>query len=130
METQKPKRRRWQHGRPQLDSQAVRNSFIRIRVSAAELAAIQEKANEMHMPISAWLRHAALSRQLPSRPVPAVNRETYAELGRIGNNINQLVKLTHQGLTPISTVPLQELEELLRKIKLEILGVGDDCQTD
>lgn len=130
MEAQKPKRRRWQHGRPQLDSQAVRNSFIRIRVSAAELATIQEKANEMHMPVSSWLRHAALSRQLPLRPVPVVNREAYAELGKIGNNINQLVRLAHQGLAPLATGPLEELEALLRKIKLALLGANNDCQAD
>ena len=129
-EMPKPKKRRWQHGRPRLDAQTVRHSVLRLRVNAAELAVIQEKANEMHLPVSGWLRHAALSRQLPQRPVPAVNRETYAELGRIGSNINQMVKQAHQGRIAVATEPLEELEELLRKTKLALLGVDDDRQVE
>lgn len=130
METPKPRKRRWQHGRPKLDMQTVRHSVLRLRVNATELAAIQEKANEMHMPVSRWLRHAALSRQLPARPVPAVNRDAYAALGKIGTNINQLTRLAHQGQAPLATAPLEELEALLRKTKLTLLGVDDDCQVE
>lgn len=58
METPKPKKRRWQHGRPRLEAQTVRNVVLRLRVNAAELAAIAEKANEMAHAVkplaSAW----------------------------------------------------------------------------
>lgn len=130
MKTPKPQKHRWRHGRPKLDEQTVRHCTLRLRVNAAELAAIQEKANEMNMPVGSWLRHAALARQLPARPVPAINRDAYTALGKIGSNINQLARLAHQGKAPLATQPLEELEELLRKIKLSLLGVFDDCQTE
>lgn len=130
MEATKPQKRRWQHGRPKLDQQAVRHVVLRLRVNATELACIQEKANEMHMPLSRWLRHAALSRQLPACPVPAVNRDIYTALVKIGSNINQLTRLAHQGQARLATGPLEELEELLRKTKLALLGVADDCQAE
>lgn len=130
METPKPKKRRWQHGRPRLEAQTVRNVVLRLRVNAAELAAIAEKSNEMHMPLSRWLRHVALERRLTPCPVPAVNREMYAALGKIGQNINQLTKLAHQRAVPLATGPLEELEELLRKTKSVLLGVSHDSQVE
>lgn len=130
METPKPKKRRWQHGRPRLNAQTVRNVVLRLRVNAVELAAIAEKANEMHMPVSRWLRHVALERRFTPCPVPAVNREMYAALGKIGQNINQLTKLAHQRAVPLATGPLEELEELLRKTKSALLGVGHDSQVE
>ena len=129
-ENAKNKKHRWQHGRPKLDPQLVRHFVLRLRVNEAELAAIQEKANEMHMPVSRWLRVAALARQLPQRPVAAVNLDMYSELARIGININQMLKLAHQGRLHVAVAPLEELEELLRKIKILLLGVVDDCQAD
>lgn len=122
------KRKRWQHGRPRLDSQSVRHVVLRLRVNTAELTAIQEKANEMHMPVGRWLRQAALSRQLPARPVPEINRQLYAAITRIGNNINQIAREVHMGRVQISVDNFEEMKTLLRKTKIALLGLADDRQ--
>ena len=69
-------------GRPKGDPAAVRDSTIGVRVSPAEYDALRAKAEQMSMTPAQWLRDAALTRRLPTPPVPAVNREQYAELAK------------------------------------------------
>lgn len=96
--------RKGRGGRPKGDPSAVRASTIGVRVSAEEYAALRAKAEQMGMTPAQWLREAALSRRLPSPPVPPINREQYAELARLAANLNQLTRLANEG-RPV-TLPL------------------------
>lgn len=58
--------------------------------------------------------------------VPAVNRQAYAELGRVGNNINQAVKLANRYGSELNARDFEELNALLHSVRLELLGVSDD----
>lgn len=92
--TSNPRRR---GGRPKADPADVRASTIGVRVSGVEHEALRAKAKEMGMTPAQWLREAALSRRLPAPPVPAINREQYAELARLSANLNQLTRLANEG---------------------------------
>ncbi len=99
--------RRSRGGRPKSDPAAVRRDTNGVRVSAPEYAALRERAAQMGMTPAQWLREAALSRRLPSLPVPAINREQYAELARLAANLNQLAHAANSG------EPVQVSDELL-----------------
>ena len=127
--TEKPKRKRWHDNRQRLQPNVLRSTVLRVRVSAAEMEVLQEKAGRMAMPVSSWLRYAGVTRKLRPCPVPTVNRDVYRELCRIGNNINQLTKEVHQGHTSISSAELEGLKALLRKTKNLLVG-SDDSEAD
>lgn len=117
-------------GRPSIPSDQVRRHTIGVRVNEDERNRIQEKADRMNMAPAQWLRHAALDRILPPCPAPKLNRDMYVELGKIGTNINQLVKASNSGRMPHPLPPLRNLVNIIINLRLEILGVSSDSQTD
>jgi Bacterial mobilisation protein (MobC) len=69
------------------------------------------RAKTVPLPVSVYVRKAALAHRLEVIQIPASNLQLIVALSRIGNNLNQLTRLAHQGRLPSSLVPL--LEELL-----------------
>ena len=118
--------RRGRGGRPKGDPAAVRVSTIGVRVSADEYAALRAKAEQMGMTPAQWLRAAALSRRLPAPPVPAINREQYAELARLAANLNQLARLANSG-QPVTVADelLQALAGEVSRLRLALIGAGE-----
>ncbi|MCY0900494.1 MAG: mobilization protein [Firmicutes bacterium] len=113
--------------RPKGDPAAVRKMTIGVRVTAAEYAALQEKAMALHIRPAQWLRDAALKRRLPAPPVPAINIAEYGKLARLSANLNQLVKLAHHGHSvTISEDLLHDLAEDVRRLRLALLGHGSE----
>jgi len=118
-----PKRGRG--GRPKNEPGTVRDVTICVRVAPAELAALKVKAEQMSMTPAQWLREAALSRRLPSPPVPPINREQYAELARLSANLNQLAKLANSGQpVTVADALLQRLAGEVGRLRLGLLGAG------
>jgi len=118
-------------GRPKGDPADVRCSTIGVRVSVDEYAALRAKAEQMSMTPAQWLREAALSRRLPSPPVPPINREQYAELARLSANLNQLAKASNEGrAVTVNDALLQRLSAETGKLRLALLGAGDDRKSD
>jgi hypothetical protein len=118
-----PKRGRG--GRPKNAPGTVRDVTIGVRVTPAELAALTAKSEQMGMTTAHWLREAALSRRLPSPPVPPINREQYAELARLSGNLNQLAKLANIGHTvTVDNALLQSLAGEVGRLRLALLGAG------
>ena len=111
-------------GRPKGDPAAVRTSTIGVRVSEDEYAALRTKAVQMGMTPAQWLRQAALTRRLPSPPVPAINREHYAELARLAANLNQLSRLANQGQSvTVDQSFLQALATEVSQLRLALIGL-------
>ena len=116
-----PRRRRG--GRPKGDPAAVRVETIGVRVSVDEYAALKVKAEAMGMTPAQWLREAALTRRLPSPPVPTINREEYAELARLAGNLELLARLSNSG-EPVVVADslLVELIDEVRRLRLGRVG--------
>lgn len=111
-----------------------------LRLSQEERATLEQRAAEAGLKLSEYLRQAGLKRKGRTR-VKEINRQTYIELGRIGNNLNQLTKACHIALKQgyscnLDPTLLQSLSEQLDQIRLEVIGVNpnssheDDWQTD
>ncbi len=109
-------------------------------LSPSERVELERRAAEAGMKLSEYLRRAGLKRKRRAR-VPDINRQTYIELGRIGNNLNQIAKACHLnpsvGGCHLDPNLLQSLCDQLDQVRLELLGVDpyseeeeDDWQTD
>ena len=125
-ETTPPRKRRG--GRPKGDPSAVRIATIGVRVSPDEYNALKAKAAQLGMTPAQWLREAALTRRLPSPPVAAINRAEYAELARLANNLNQLMRVAHsEQAVVVADALLQRLLDEVGRLRLALIGA--ECET-
>lgn len=92
-----------------------RNQIIPIRVTGEERAAIEAKADAAGLTIAAYLRATAIGaagprarRRAPSDQVAL--RQLLGELGRVGNNVNQIAR----ALNSDETADIPELKEALQ----------------
>lgn len=109
-----------------------RTRLVPIRFTQEEYERIYYMAYDMNLDFSKYVRKLALGQQVRP-PLPNISIETYVELGRIGNNLNQLTRAINQevklGHSPqLDPVPLVELLTLLQKVRLEIAGVKDESE--
>ena len=80
-----------------------RTETIRLRLTPAEKAVIQQRANAAGKAPPAYLRLAALGdagpRSMRARPLPAEHavRDLIGQLGYVGNNLNQLTRAVNMG---------------------------------
>lgn len=111
-------------GRPRSDPATVRATTIGVRVSPSEYETIKAKAEQMGMTPAQWLRDAAIKRRLPSPPVPAINREQYAELARLAANLNQLTRLANEGRSvTVADALLQRVANEVGQLRLALIGI-------
>lgn len=118
-----PPPKRGRGGRPKNPPGTVRATTIGVRVSPAELETLQAKAAQMGLTPAHWLREAALSRRLPTPPVPPINREHYADLARLSGNLNQLAKLANTGHpVTVDSAFLQRIGTEVARLRLALIG--------
>jgi hypothetical protein len=120
-----------------MSNSIVRTKIMQIRVSEVEFEMIHSRASQAGLSCSELFRRNALLRPLPKRTTK-IAVQTYVELGKIGNNINQLTKAANTAIAlgqkpRIDIDKLEALGELLHQIRREIvgcdksqLGDGDD----
>ena len=96
---------------------------LTVRVSPREQAEIARRAGEAQVSVGTFLRLAALGATVAPAKVPEANLRSIGELSRVGNNLNQLVKLIHQGRAPLGLRGVVEaLLGLLGSIKAILSG--------
>lgn len=113
-----------QGGRPKGDPTTVRRKTIGVRVNDAELESLRKRALQMGMSPAQWLRTAALRRQLPPPPVPAVNIEAYTELSRLAVNLNQIARAANIGRAAVPSGLLQSLQKEVMTLQSNLLGAA------
>ena len=87
-------------GRPPLAADQRRDRIVAFRVNEEELALVRDRSAAADCPVSEFVRSLALFARTPAPLVPRANLLVCGELGRIGNNVNQLTKLAHSGQLP------------------------------
>lgn len=112
--------------RPKKSEDQVRSVQRLIRLTKAEDAALLDRAASAGMELSEFVREMALKRRFTPRPrLGEAEFLLYlrGEIGRTGNNLNQLVKrLNAANLTP-SEQAAQALINQLQEINTEVLGL-------
>lgn len=110
-------------GRPKAAEGKRKIHNLTVRLSDVDLMSLDEKAKQAGLSFSRFLREAGLGRALP-RPVPTINLQTCQELGRIGANLNQLLKRIYgghfEGNALIKT--LEELVQVIQIVRKELKG--------
>lgn len=110
--------KRVRRGRPAKPDGAGRTlSLPPVRVSAAESALIEERASRAGLSVSAYLREAALDRDI-SPPRRTMDDQLLVELNRCGVNLHQLVRhLNFGGTVPTDIVlVMAELKAALAQV--------------
>jgi hypothetical protein len=119
-----PKRHR--RGPKPRPAEELRLHSVSCRLTDAELALLDERRGQVSR--GEWLRRAALSR--PPRVVPTVNTEAWAELARVGSNINQMTRALNEGRWTTADVDstrtaLSQLWKKLQKVRDQLIGQGE-----
>lgn len=104
-----------------------------LRLSPLERKKLESKAAEAGLKLSEYIRQKSLSDTTLATKEAAINILIYRELGRIGNNLNQLTKLAHQSSkrgvqSNLDVAQLETLLELIKKTRRELSGV-DSCDS-
>jgi hypothetical protein len=116
--------RRHGGGRPPRPASARHSVPLTTWVKPGELARILHRVAEANLSVSAYLRTAALRVTINPPSVPRVNLRLLGDLGRVGNNLNQLVHAIHAGrAAPGLLTVLNELLVMLQTVRRELIGL-------
>ena len=106
--------------RPLLTHAEIRER-IDLYLNAAERAAIETKAREAGLAVSAFIRKAALGQRIEAPQV--VNAARWGELARTTANLNQLAHAVNAGhASGVDPRLIEELADQVRRLRLELLG--------
>lgn len=110
-------------GRPPLLDIERRSIKFHGGFTFAEAEQIAQKAEAAGVTESEFIRHAVLNREL--KTVPAINKNAYSELGKIGVNINQIAKLLNSGSNANDQInaTFGKLKLVIAKLRQQLLGV-------
>ena len=111
-------------GRKPLAPEEKRKHPITCRLTDCELDELRAK-KPAKMRNGEYLRLAALARQINVKKIPAVNQELRVELGRVGNNINQIARALNSGIDVRIDRLTEIIIDLQRQIKIvrqELIG--------
>lgn len=107
--------------RPLLESSALRKP-LEVYLADAERRTIQTKASAAGLPLSGFVRKAALGHPVATLPQP--NAEKWQELARLSANVNQLAKAANSGdRVVVDAGLLYEVAVLIRSLRLDLIGV-------
>jgi hypothetical protein len=118
--------------RPKPKPKPKRTSLISLRLTEEEKenwSALAEAAG-LGNNLSKFIRYCVEHRHI-APPVPAINSAAYAELGRIGNNINQIAYAINRAvkmgfaLAADPRAEIEDLKPLLVEVKQKLVGLPD-----
>lgn len=115
--------------KPKLENARIKT--LAFKVSDSERENIRENAKARGLSPSSFSRLAVLGKRMPSSPTPTVNIKTWGELGRIGNNLNQISeRLNRRGDYVEADIykVVSELQAQIQQIRNEISGVENDTE--
>ena len=97
---------------------ANKNDRITFRLTPEQRQLIEEKADKAMIPVSTFCRIAAMN-----RPVNVVldGKEVARQLVAIGNNLNQLTVLAHEGKVAVAS--LEQCREQLSEINHRMIQI-------
>lgn len=103
-----------------------RTKTIGIRVSDLEEATIARKASDVGLRVGAYGRRVMLGQQLPT-PIPEINREAWASLGKLAGNLNQTLHHLNAGFASgVDGVLIKALFAQVQALRADLLGRADE----
>lgn len=87
-------------GRPKKNKEDKLSRVVVIRLTEGELKQLDEFSILCSQPVSVLVRARLFSGSYPKAVAPKVNIQLYAEINRIGVNLNQLTRQVNAGKLP------------------------------
>lgn len=107
--------------RPLKASEDLRRRFD-LYLDEVELESIRARASSARLPMSTYVRKAALDMKIEAPP-PMVNVRRWRELAHLASNLNQIARACNAGLVPDDVGPvLGALTEAVGQLRQELLG--------
>lgn len=126
MSEEKPiKTKRNKGGRPKLPPHELRKHKIEIWLSDVELADFEMMRQSTNLTRADLLRALIEKKRIQRVSVPEINRQTYARLGQIGNNINQLARAANQQGFTKDACDNYELHQVIQELRAELMGASE-----
>jgi hypothetical protein len=95
-------------GRPQKVSEEKRSEKITFRLTRVEKNDLKNAAGVCGVSTGNLIREKLLKGKFPKARMPKTDVAVYAELKKIGTNVNMLSKLVNAGKVPISMLTILE----------------------
>lgn len=116
-------------GRPRVSDTDRRIIQVNIRLTESENAKVNEYASSAGLSPANWIRRKVFTEKFPPMKLSPLDASIYAELRRMGVNLNQATRKLNQGEMPKIYLRLQfELIKLLNRILKVLLGDRDSDQ--
>lgn len=110
--------------RPLLPPNAVRKP-VEFYLAENERETIEAKAREAGLPLSSFVRKAALGQKVATVPQP--NAAKWEQLARLSANVNQIARAANAGtVVSVDGELLREVATLVRHLRLNLVGVAED----
>ena len=108
--------------RPRKDISKQRTIVIAFRVSQREYVIIANNAETVGLSTAEYIRRKCTGKSLPTKKVNPMDRKLFVELSRVGNNLNQLARVSNSGIRDEFSITkqLEEVKMLLQQLKSNI----------
>jgi len=108
--------------RPKMDISKQRTIVIAFRVTQSEYLIITNNAKTIGLSTAEYIRRKCTGKSLPKKKVDPLDRKLFVELSRMGNNLNQLTRVSNSGIRDPFSIhkQLEEVKMLLKQLKSSI----------
>ena len=103
-----------------------RSVTLATKVTRDEAAILAQNASVAGVTMSAYLRQAGIAGKIEPRAIiPEVNQAQWADLGRVGSNLNQIAARLNDGGQVDASVPaaIEDTRILLSAVRSALIGV-------
>ena len=109
-------------GRPKKELGLLKTIQVNVRMTAADHSKVSVNAETIGLSVAEYIRRKCTGKSLPKKRMDVLDRKLFVELSRMGNNINQLARVSNSGIRdPFSiTKQLEEVKVLLQDLKSNI----------
>jgi hypothetical protein len=108
--------------RPKTEENKKLSQVILLRVTHAQMNQLETASSACGQPIGELIRTKVFRGRFPQPGLPKTDQRTIFELGKIGNNLNQLTRKVNSGALPKGLLALlMKLLQLLELIQTKLM---------
>ena len=115
-------------GRPKKELGLLKTIQVNVRMTAADHSKVSVNAETIGLSVAEYIRRKCTGKSLPNKKITPLDRKLFVELSRVGNNLNQLARVSNSGIRDEFSITkqLEEVKMLLQQLKSNISN--DDRQ--
>ncbi len=110
--------------RPAKEKNEKRSIRLTFRMNKQEQQHLQKLSDYANLPTSEVIRETVFKKRLLQPRVSVIDQQTYVELKRIGNNVNQIAKHLNSGVKVEPSAVLAELSLKLDQLIKLLINAG------